>query len=70
MSGPRLGCCGYDELAEKPPTTTPLSYPRKHSSSALAAKRQASSGAVTRPVYSMGHAPALRFPVLNLPPQE
>lgn len=68
MSEPRLGCCGYDELAEKPPTTTPLSYPRKNSSSALAAKRQ-SGGAVTRPVYSMGSATVLRFQVLNLPSQ-
>lgn len=69
MSEPRLGCCGYDELAEKPPTTTPLSYPRKNSSSALAAKRQGAGGAVSRPVYSMGQAPGPRFPVLNLPPQ-
>lgn len=69
MGEPRLGCCGYDELAEKPPTTTPLSYPRKNSSSALAAKRQGTSGAVTRPVYSMGYMPGPRFPVLNLPPQ-
>lgn len=63
-----MGCCGYDELAEKPPTTTPLSYPRKNSSSALAARRQG-HGDVTRPVYSMGRTTALRFPVLNLPPQ-
>jgi hypothetical protein len=25
---PELGCCGYDELAEKPATTRPISFPR------------------------------------------
>lgn len=67
MSNVHLGCCGYDELAEKPPTTQPLSYPRKMAQSA-AAKQRSPNGGVTRPVYSMSGATAVRFPVLNLPP--
>lgn len=28
LSGKKLGCCGYDELSYKPPTTRPLLFGR------------------------------------------
>lgn len=66
MLGPvKLGCCGYDDLAEKPPTTQRLSYSRKGAQSAGA--RRSPDPSVTRPVYSMGVTTAVRFPVVNIP---
>lgn len=67
MNDPNLGCCGYDELAVKPPTTTPFIYPRKAAQAAAQAGRSHNPG-VTRPVYSMGVTTPIRFPVRNLLP--
>jgi len=63
MSDAHLGCCGYDELATKPPTTTPFVFPRKGQQQLA---RRSPNPNVTRPVYSMGAATAVRFPVVNI----
>lgn len=65
MNDAHLGCCGYDDLATKPPTTQPLVYPRKAAQAASQAGRSPNPG-MTRPVYSMGAATPERFPVVNI----
>ena len=60
-----LGCCGYDDLATKPPTTQPLVFPRKQQGQ-QARRSLSNSPYVTRPVYSMGATSPVRFPVMNI----
>lgn len=57
-----LGCCGYDELAEKPPTTQPIRFGAVRVSNI----ERANEPGVTRRISSMGSAVA-RYPVVNVP---
>jgi hypothetical protein len=49
-----LGCCGYDELAEKPPTTQPIRFGIRVSN----IERRQNEPGVTRRISSMGQVPA------------
>lgn len=59
--GATLGCCGYDELAEKPPTTQPIRFGTVRVSNV----ERANEPGVTRRISSMGSENAA-YPVLNL----
>lgn len=59
---PNLGCCGYDELAEKPPTTKPFIFGNKGNPNHVAPP--AIKDGMARRIYLMGQT--TRFPVVNI----